>query len=104
MLQEVTSTSEPILFLTSVAACTIFVFMNVFLQNIGQQLINLNSVFTTLLVEWNALKKQKRPCKTGGNVYMGKKRPTKARSPFFESEILVRRENLFSYKQILIFQ
>ena len=81
-----------------------FCFYECFLQNIGQQLINLNSVFTTLLVKWNALKKQKRPCKAGGNVYIGKKRPTKARSWFFVSEILVRWKNLFSYKQILIFQ
>ena len=89
MLQEVTSTSEPILFLRSVAACAIFVFMNVFLQNIGQQLINLNSVFTTLLVEWNALKKQKRPCKTDGNVYMEKNVPLKRNPRFLKVKSLL---------------
>ena len=38
------------------------------------------------------------------NVYMRKNRPAKARSRFYESAIPVRWENLFSYKQILIFQ
>ena len=51
LFQEVTSTSESILFLTVGVACTIFVFMNYFLLNIGQQLINLTSVFITLFIE-----------------------------------------------------
>ena len=44
----------------------------------------------------HALYKRKRPCKAWRNVYMGKKRPTKARSRFYESGIPVRWENLFS--------
>ena len=80
LLQEVASTSEPILFSTGVAACTIFVFMNCFLWNIGQKLINLTFVFITLVVACfpaifkkiaHALYKQKGPCKAGQNVYKG---------------------------------
>ena len=48
LLQEVTSISELILFSTCVAACTVFIFMNYFLLNICQQLINVTSVFITL--------------------------------------------------------
>ena len=77
------------------------------------QLINLNSVSIKLFVEYfsgffkditHALYKQKCPCKAGWNVYMGKKRPTKVRPRFYERGIPIRWENLFSYKQILIFQ
>ena len=111
LLQEVTSTSEPILFSACVAANTIFVFKNHFLQNIGQQLINLTSAIIMLFAECfsavfrniaHALDKQKRSCKAGQSVYIGKKLSTKRRSLFYESAILW--ENLFSYKQILIFQ
>ena len=77
------------------------------------QIINLTFVFTTLFAKCfsaffkniaHPLYEQKRSCKAGWNVYMGKKRPTKARSRFYESGIPVRWENLFSHKQILIFQ
>ena len=69
----------------------------------------MTSAFITLFVEsfsaifkniTYALCKQKRPCKVGRNVPMGKKRPTKAKSRFYESGSPV---NLFSYKQIFIF-
>ena len=82
-----------------------------FLQNIGQQLINLTSAIIMLFAECfsavfrniaHALDKQKRSCKAGQSVYIGKKLSTKRRSLFYESAILW--ENLFSYKQILIFQ
>ena len=111
LLQEVTSISEPILVSACVAADTIFVFRNHFLQNIGQQLLNLTSAIIMLFVECfsaifkniaHALDKQKRPCKAGQSVYIGKKLSTKRRSLFYENAILW--ENLFSYKQILIFQ
>ena len=77
------------------------------------QLTNLTFAFTTLFAKCfsaffkniaHALYEQKRSCKAGWNVYMGKKRPTKVRSRFYESGIPVRWENLFSHKQILIFQ
>ena len=99
-----------------ITAWTIFVFINyftIFYELILNQVVNLTSFFISLFVEYffaffknitHALYKQKRPCKAGWNVYMGKKRPTKARSRFYESGIPVRWENLFSYKQILIFQ
>ena len=105
-------TSESILFF--IAACTIFAFMNYFTIFYGlllNQLINLTSVFIMLFGECfstffkyilHAFYKQKRPCKARWSVYMGIKRPAKARSRFYESEISVRWENLFLYKQILI--
>ena len=77
------------------------------------QPINLISVFTTLFAECfsaifknitRALYREKRPSRVGRDVYMGKKLPTKVRSRFYESGIPVRCDNLFSYKQILIFQ
>ena len=55
------------------------------------QLIHLTSVFITFLAEClsaifkniaHALHKQKRPCKTGRNVYVGKNTPPK-RDPGF---------------------
>ena len=76
------------------------------------QLIDLTSVFITLFVECFSaifeniryvLYKQKRPCKARQNVYMGKKRPTRARSRFRKSGIPVRWDNLFSSKQILTY-
>ena len=86
--------------------------MNYFLLNIGQQLINLTFFyyyfFKCLSIIFknitHALYKQRRPYKAGGNVYMGEKRPTKAISRFYERGKPVSRVNLFSYKQILIFQ
>ena len=113
LLHEVTSNSEPVLFSTCVAACTIFVFMNWFLLYIGQQLINLTSVFITIFVKYfsaifknitQALYKQKRHWKVKRNVYLVKKSPTKMGSGIYERENPVTWGNLFSYKEILIFQ
>ena len=92
--------------------------MNYYLLNIDQQLINLTLFLLRFLSNGflqylkialyelcnYALYKQRRPYKAGGNVYMGEKRPTKARSRFYERGKPVSRVSLFSYKQILIFQ
>ena len=80
--------------ITFIAACTIFVFLNyftIFYELLVNQLINLTSVFITLFAEYfsaffknitHALYEQKRPCKAGWNVYMGKNLPPK-RDPGF---------------------
>ena len=77
-----------------IAACTIFVFMKyftTFCELLLNRLINLTSVSITLSAECfsaifknitHALYKQKRPCKVGWNVYMGKIVPPK-RDPGF---------------------
>ena len=113
LLQKVTSTSEFTLFSPLLASflsswTILLFFMNYYSTS---SLIRLSfllcfsfNAFLHSLKILHMLYKQKRPCKAGWNVYMGKKRPTKARSRFYESGIPVRWENLFSYKQILIFQ
>ena len=87
-------------------ACPIFVSMNYLLNS----LFPLISVLITLFIECffaifknitQAIYKQKRLCKVGRHVCMGKKLPTKTRSRF---RIPVRWENLFSSSQFLIFQ
>ena len=64
-----------------------FLIYELFLLNIGQQLIHLT----------------KTSLQSGTKCLYGKIRPTKARSRVYENGIPVRWDNLFSYKQILIF-
>ena len=87
--------------------------MNYFLLNIGQQLNNFTAVLITVFVECflQFLKilhmhfiNKNVPAKRGERFIWEKKRPAKARSQFYESGIPVTQENLFSYREILIFQ
>ena len=112
--QKVTSTSEPILFSSQHAPFLPLWNILPFFMNYSStsSLIWLpfllrfstNAFLQFLKVITHALCKPKCPYKVGWNKCMRKKRPTKARSPFYERWIPVKWDNLFSYKQILIFQ